>query len=69
MYRQGTLASDLLVNKPAKPYLSHTETEVAATAQVVQKLADSKHNATAVAMQYGAGAADGNNSGRRHSHT
>jgi len=49
---RGTLASGLLVDKPAKSYLNHTETEVAATAQVVQKLTDGKHTATAVAMQY-----------------
>ena len=49
---RGTLASGLLVDKPAKPYLSHTETEVAATAQVIHKLTDSERSANAVAIQY-----------------
>ena len=49
---RGTLASGMLVNKPAKPYLSHIETEVAATAQAVQTLSGSGRSATAVAIQY-----------------
>jgi len=49
---RGTLASGLLVNKPAKPYLNHTEADVSRAAQSVQKLTDATHTATAVALQF-----------------
>ena len=48
---RGTLASGLLVDKPAKPYLNWNETQVAQAAQIVNKLSKEK-NPGSVPIQF-----------------
>ncbi len=49
---RGTLAKGLLVNKPAKEYLGHSETNIAGAAQLVQGVAVTTHTAAQTAIQF-----------------
>jgi aryl-alcohol dehydrogenase-like predicted oxidoreductase len=49
---RGSLAQGLLVNKPAKPYLGHTQEEVAEAARFVQGVAGSNRTPAEVAARF-----------------
>ena len=49
---RGALAQGLLVNKPAKEYLGHSEEAIAATAQLVQGIAVTTQTAAQTAIQF-----------------
>jgi len=49
---RGALAQGLLVDKPAKEYLGHSETEIAGAAQQLQDIAVSTHTAAQAAVQF-----------------
>ena len=49
---RGALAQGLLVGKPAKEYLGHTETEIAGAAQQLQGVAVTTHTAAQTAVQF-----------------
>lgn len=49
---RGSVASGLLINKPAKPYLNWNESEVANAAKVVKRLSTSNREAAQTAIQY-----------------
>ncbi len=49
---RGALAQGLLVDKPAKEYLGHSETEIAGAAQQLQGLAVTTHTAAQAAVQF-----------------
>jgi aryl-alcohol dehydrogenase-like predicted oxidoreductase len=49
---RGSVASGLLVNKPAKPYLNFNESQVAAAAKAIQSVSSNERNAAQTAIQY-----------------
>jgi aryl-alcohol dehydrogenase-like predicted oxidoreductase len=49
---RGGLASGLLVNKPAKPYLNFTETQVKKAADIINSLSSNQRNNTQTALQF-----------------
>ena len=49
---RGALAQGLLVNKPAKEYLGHSEDAIAAAAQLVQGIAVTMQTAAQTAIQF-----------------
>ncbi len=49
---RGSVASGLLIDKPAKPYLNWTESEVANGAKVVSQLISKNRHAAQIAIQY-----------------
>ena len=49
---RGSVASGLLVDKPAKPYLNYNETEIAAAAEAVKSISSNDRNAAQTAIQY-----------------
>ena len=49
---RGALAQGLLVDKPAKEYLGHSETEIAGAAQQLQGVAVTTHTAAQTAVQF-----------------
>ena len=49
---RGSLASGLLVNKPAKPYLNYSEQEVMEAARVVKRIAGGKRLISEVALRF-----------------
>jgi aryl-alcohol dehydrogenase-like predicted oxidoreductase len=49
---RGSLASGLLIDKPAKAYLNYKETEVAAAEKAIQSVSSSERNAAQTAIQY-----------------
>ena len=49
---RGALAQGLLVNKPPKEYLGHSETDIAGAAQLVQGVAVNTHTPAQAAIQF-----------------
>lgn len=49
---RGSVASGLLVNKPAKPYLDYNENKIAEAAKAVKSISLNKRNAAQTAIQY-----------------
>ena len=49
---RGSVASGLLINKPAKEYLGHSESDVKNAAEVVKQLTDKDKKAAQIAIQY-----------------
>jgi aryl-alcohol dehydrogenase-like predicted oxidoreductase len=49
---RGSLASGLLVNKSAKPYLNYSATEVEKISSAVSQIADTNRTKTEIALQY-----------------
>lgn len=49
---RGSVASGLLINKPAKTYLSYSEPQVAEIAKTIKSLSTNERNAAQVAIQY-----------------
>jgi aryl-alcohol dehydrogenase-like predicted oxidoreductase len=49
---RGSVASGLLVDKPAKPYLNYNEKEIAAAAKAVKSISSKERNAAQTAIQY-----------------
>jgi aryl-alcohol dehydrogenase-like predicted oxidoreductase len=49
---RGSLASGILVGKPAKPYLNHNEAEIAAAAAAIKKITNRDSNAAATAIRF-----------------
>jgi len=49
---RGSVASGLLIDKPAKPYLNYSEKEVAATSQAVKSISIQQRNAAQTAIQF-----------------
>jgi aryl-alcohol dehydrogenase-like predicted oxidoreductase len=49
---RGSVASGLLIDKPAKPYLNYNEKEIAAAANAIQSVSSDKRNAAQTAIQY-----------------
>jgi aryl-alcohol dehydrogenase-like predicted oxidoreductase len=49
---RGALAQGLLVDKTAKEYLGHSETEIAGAAQQLQGVAVTTHTAAQAAVQF-----------------
>ena len=49
---RGSVAQGLLVDKPAKPYLNHTEKEVLKTAQAIQQVAGEIRSKAQTALQF-----------------
>jgi len=49
---RGSLASGLLINKPAKPYLNYSEQEVIEATRVIKKVADGKRLNSEVALRF-----------------
>lgn len=49
---RGSVASGLLIDKPAKPYLNYNETHVAAAAKAVKSASSNERNAAQTAIQY-----------------
>ena len=49
---RGGYAQGLLLGKPPKPYLGHTEAEVAAAAEAVNKVAGNQYTTAAVAARF-----------------
>lgn len=49
---RGSVASGLLINKPAKEYLGYTEAEVKQAADLVKSLSDNNKKASQIAIQY-----------------
>jgi aryl-alcohol dehydrogenase-like predicted oxidoreductase len=49
---RGSVATGLLVDKPAKPYLNWNEEEVVNAAKVVKELSSEKRNPAQTAIQY-----------------
>ncbi len=49
---RGSVATGLLIDKPAKPYLNWNEEEVASTSNVVKELSSGNRNSAQIAMQY-----------------
>jgi len=49
---RGSVASGLLVDKPAKAYLNHNETEVANAAKAVRSISTPERDAAQIAIQY-----------------
>ena len=49
---RGSVASGLLINKPAKEYLGHTVSEVKNAAEVVKRLKDKDKKSAQIAIQY-----------------
>jgi aryl-alcohol dehydrogenase-like predicted oxidoreductase len=49
---RGSVASGLLVHKPAKPYLNFNESQVAAAAKAIQSVSSNERNAAQTAIQY-----------------
>ncbi|GAB3897655.1 aldo/keto reductase [Spirosoma agri] len=49
---RGSLAKGLLVNKPAKPYLTYTAEAVRRAADAIAALSDADRNSTATAIQF-----------------
>jgi aryl-alcohol dehydrogenase-like predicted oxidoreductase len=49
---RGSVATGLLIDKPARPYLNWNEEEVASAAKVVKELSSEKRNPAQTAIQY-----------------
>ena len=49
---RGSVASGLLIDKPAKAYLNHNETEVANAVKAVRSISTPERNAAQIAIQY-----------------
>jgi aryl-alcohol dehydrogenase-like predicted oxidoreductase len=49
---RGSLASGLLIDKPAKPYLNYSTEEVAQSAKAISAIANSSQSKTSVALRY-----------------
>ncbi len=49
---RGSVAQGLLVDKPAKPYLNHSEKEVVKTVQTIRQIADKTRSNAQVALQF-----------------
>ena len=49
---RGSVASGLLIDKPAKAYLNYNETEVAAAAKAIQCVSSSERTPAQTAIQY-----------------
>lgn len=49
---RGSVASGLLIDKPAKPYLNYNETEIAKAAKAVSSVSNKERNAAQTAIQY-----------------
>ncbi|MBN9352134.1 MAG: aldo/keto reductase [Chitinophagaceae bacterium] len=49
---RGSVGTGLLIDKPAKPYLDHTETSVANAAEAVHHISDGKRSPAQTAIQY-----------------
>ncbi|MEO5648797.1 MAG: aldo/keto reductase [Ginsengibacter sp.] len=49
---RGSVATGLLIDKPAKPYLNWNEEEVASTSNMVKELSSGNRNSAQIAMQY-----------------
>lgn len=49
---RGSVASGLLVDKPAKPYLNYTEKQVSKAKEAVNSISSEKRNAAQTAIQY-----------------
>jgi aryl-alcohol dehydrogenase-like predicted oxidoreductase len=49
---RGSVASGLLIDKPAKPYLNYSETEVSDAAKAIRQLVTPKRNAAHIALQF-----------------
>ena len=49
---RGSVAGGLLINKPAKIYLSYSESQVAELAKTIKSLSTNERNAAQVAIQY-----------------
>ena len=49
---RGSVASGLLIDKPAKPYLNYNETEIADAAKAVRSVSTKQRNSAQTAIQY-----------------
>jgi aryl-alcohol dehydrogenase-like predicted oxidoreductase len=49
---RGSVATGLLANKPAKPYLNYNENQIADAANAVKSVSSNKRNAAQTAIQY-----------------
>jgi len=49
---RGSVASGLLIDKPAKAYLNYNETQVGAAAKAIQSVSSSERNPAQTAIQY-----------------
>ena len=49
---RGSVATGLLINKPAKPYLNYNESQIADAANAVKSVSSNKRNAAQTAIQY-----------------
>lgn len=49
---RGSVATGLLVNKPAKPYLNYNESQIADAANALKSVSSNKRNAAQTAIQY-----------------
>jgi aryl-alcohol dehydrogenase-like predicted oxidoreductase len=49
---RGSVASGLLINKPAKEYLDHSESEVKHAKEIIDRLTSTEKKAAHIAIQY-----------------
>ncbi len=49
---RGSVASGLLINKPARPYLNYSEAEVAHAANAIESISEEKRNKAQTAIQF-----------------
>ena len=49
---RGSVASGLLIDKPAKPYLNYSESEVARAAKAIESISGKKRNKAQTAVQF-----------------